>query len=136
MLIAAKSMTKISKIKQQLASEFEMKDLGGACKILGMDIQRDKNTRKLWLSQRRYLENVLERFSMGDAKLVMTPLASHFKLTAKQCPTSDVEKEQMQNLSYASAVGFVMYAMVCTRPDLAYAVSVVSRYRTNPGKDH
>ena len=93
MLIDAKSMTKISKLKQQLASEFEMKDLGGACKILGMEIQRDRKAVKLWLSQRRYLEKVLERFTMVDAKSVTTPLAPHFKLNAKQCPTLDVEKE-------------------------------------------
>ena len=59
MLIAAKSMTDISKLKQQLESEFEMKDLGGACKILGMEIQRDRKAGKMWLSQRRYLEKVL-----------------------------------------------------------------------------
>ena len=113
-----------------------MKDLGGACKILGMEIQRDRRAGKLWLSQRRYLEKVLERFNMGNAKPVTTPLSSHFKLTAKQCPTSDVEKEQMQEVPYASAVGSVMYAMVCTRPDLAYAVSMVSRFMANPGKEH
>ena len=95
MLIVARSMTDITRLKLQLNSEFEMKDLGGACKILGMEIQRDRRAGKLWLSQRRYLEKVLERFNMGNAKPVTTPLSSHFKLTVKQCPTSDVEKEQM-----------------------------------------
>ena len=60
-----------------------MKDLGGACKILGMEIQRDRRAGKIWLSQQTYHEKVLERFNMGDAKSVMTPLAFHFKLTVK-----------------------------------------------------
>ncbi|CAA0825692.1 Unknown protein [Striga hermonthica] len=73
---------------------------------------------------------------MKSAKPVNTPLANHFKLSKQSCPKSQEEKEAMAGVPYSSAVGSLMYAMVCTRPDIAHAVGVVSRYLSNPGKDH
>lgn len=52
------------------------------------------------------------------------------------CPSSEEEKKKMKNIPYASAIGSIMYTMVCTRPDIAYAVGVTSRYLANPGKEH
>ena len=103
-----------------------MKDLGPAKQIIGMKIIRDRGGKKLWLSQERYIEKVLERFNMSTAKLVVSPLVGHFKLSSKQWPTSENGKQEMKNVPYASAVGSLMYAMVCTRLDIAHAVSVVS----------
>ena len=73
---------------------------------------------------------------MHKAKPVSTPLGGHFKLSSKQSPTSEKEKEEMKTTPYASAVGSLMYAMVCTRPDIAYAVGVVSCFLANTGKEH
>jgi len=73
---------------------------------------------------------------MSKSKPVSTPLAAHFKISFEFCPKTDEELEMMSNIPYSSAVGSLMYAMVCTRPDLAYAVSMVSRYMHNPGKYH
>ena len=73
---------------------------------------------------------------MHKAKPVSTPLVGHFKLSSKQSPTSEKEKEEMKNTLHASAVGSLMYAMVCTTPDIAHAVGVVSRFLSNPGKEH
>uniref|UniRef100_A0A2N9FNK6 Integrase catalytic domain-containing protein n=1 Tax=Fagus sylvatica TaxID=28930 RepID=A0A2N9FNK6_FAGSY len=89
-------------------------------------ILRDRKAKKLWLSQEKYIERVLERFNMKHAKLVSTPLGGHFKLSKKSCPSSNKEKENMASIPYSSAVGSLMYAMVCTRPDIAHAVGVVS----------
>nr|XP_027101802.1 uncharacterized protein LOC113722763 [Coffea arabica] len=61
---------------------------------------------------------------------------NHFKISIKQCPTSEKDKENMRNISYASAVGSLMYAMIFTRPDIAHAVKVVRQYLSNPGKEH
>uniref|UniRef100_A0A2N9GSE2 CCHC-type domain-containing protein n=1 Tax=Fagus sylvatica TaxID=28930 RepID=A0A2N9GSE2_FAGSY len=97
---------------------------------------KDRETRKLWLSQKNYIRKVLEKFSILDAKPVSTPLANHFRLSGSQCPKNEEEIENMSKFPYASAVGCLMYAMVCTRPDLAHAVSTVSRYMANPGREH
>jgi len=61
---------------------------------------------------------------MGNYKPVSTPLATHFKLSAESCPLSEEDIEKMFHVPYISAVGSLMYAMVCTRPDLSHAVSV------------
>uniref|UniRef100_A0A2N9HC61 Integrase catalytic domain-containing protein n=1 Tax=Fagus sylvatica TaxID=28930 RepID=A0A2N9HC61_FAGSY len=136
MLIAAKSMCEVNRLKSLLHKEFEMKDLGAAKKILGMEIRKDRGARKLWLSQKNYIRKVLEKFSMLDANPVRTPLANHFRLSGNQCPKNEEEIENMSKVPYASAVGCLMYAMVCTRLDLAHAVSTVSRYMANPGREH
>ena len=113
-----------------------MKDLGPTKQILGIRIFRDRKEKKLYMSQEQYIEKVLERFNMNKAKVVSSPLATHFKLSTKQSPSTDKEKEDMEKVPYASAVGSLMYAMVCTRPDIAYAVGTVSRFLSNPGREH
>nr|GEY58209.1 hypothetical protein [Tanacetum cinerariifolium] len=64
-------------------------------------------------------------------KPVPTPLALRFKLSSHECPKSEEDKKDMSRVSYSSAVGSLMYAMVCTCPGLSHAVNVVSRYMHN-----
>ncbi|KAF3661587.1 hypothetical protein FXO38_11598 [Capsicum annuum] len=92
--------------------------------------------KKLWLSQEKYIQKVLQRFNMDKAKVVSTPLAMHFKLSMKQCPSSDDEKEDIKKVPYTSVVGSLMYSMVCTRSDIAHIVGVVSRFLFNLRKEH
>ena len=136
MLIATKSMSDIDELKKQWSNECEMKDLGAAKKILGMEISKDRPSGKVYLSQKGYIDKFLHRFNMHNAKPVSTPLAAHFKLSSPLCPKSDADIEYMSRVPYSSAVGSLMYAMVCSRSDLSYALSVVSRYMANPGKEH
>ena len=137
MLIASRNKGEICRLKAQLSKEFEMKDLGEAKKILGMEIARDRQRGILCLTQKQYLKKVLQRFGMSEkTKPVSTPLAPHFKLSASQCPKTEEEREYMSKVPYSNAVGSLMYAMVCTRPDISHAVGTVSRYMHNPGKEH
>jgi hypothetical protein len=101
-----------------------------------MQIIRDRKIRRLWLSQEKYIERVLERFNMQGAKEVSCPLPNHLKLSKKLCPSMEKENDEMSRVSYSSAVGSLMYSMVCTKPDIAHAVGVVSRFLSNPGKQH
>ncbi|PHT79031.1 hypothetical protein T459_17083 [Capsicum annuum] len=73
---------------------------------------------------------------MQNAKPIITPLAAHFKLLATLSPKINNEHDFMSRVPYSSDVGSLMYALVCSQPDLSYAVSVVSRYMANPGKEH
>ena len=136
MLIAAKSTIKVNKLKSLLSKEFDMKDLGAAKKILGMEIHKDRASKRLWVSQRSYVKRVLERFNMDNAKPISTPLENHFRLSTNQCPKTDDEVKDMSKVPYASVVGCLMYAMVCIRLNLAHAVSVVSKFLSNPGRLH
>ncbi|GAA0161283.1 hypothetical protein LIER_39199 [Lithospermum erythrorhizon] len=134
MLIVGADLHKINMLKNELSVEFAMKDLGDAKKILGMRIIRDRDS--LRLTQEEYLKKVIKRFNMLDAKPVSTPIPSHFQLSVEQSPETEDELVHMDKVPYASAVGSLMYAMVCTRPDIAHAVGVVSRYMSNPGREH
>ncbi|KAE8707942.1 hypothetical protein F3Y22_tig00110365pilonHSYRG00006 [Hibiscus syriacus] len=136
MLVAGPNKDHIEELKAQLAREFEMKDLGSANKILGMQIHRDRSNRKIWLSQKNYLKKILSRFNMQDCKPISTPLPINFKLSSSMSPSSEEERMEMSRVPYASAMGSLMFAMICTRQDIAQAVGVVSRYMANPGKEH
>ncbi|GJT82694.1 retrovirus-related pol polyprotein from transposon TNT 1-94 [Tanacetum coccineum] len=133
MLVAGPNKDRISKLKAQLAREFEMKDLGPANKILGMQIHRDRVSRKIWLSQKSYVKKILQRFNMQDCKPISTPFATNIKLSSKMSPSSEKERMEMSRVPYASAVGSLMFAMICTRPDIVHAVGVVSQYMAEPG---
>ncbi|KAE8716517.1 hypothetical protein F3Y22_tig00110114pilonHSYRG00185 [Hibiscus syriacus] len=112
-LVAGPNKDHIEELKAQLAREFEKKDLGSANKILGMQIHRDRNY-----------------------KPISTPLPINFKLSSSMSPNSEEERMEMSRVPYASAVRSLMFAMICTRPDIAQAVGVVSRYMANSGKEH
>ena len=101
-----------------------------------MDIVRDRAKGMIHLNQGSYVEKVLKRFNMFNAKPVSTPIAGHFKLSSDQSPSSEEEYKFMSNVPYANATGSLMYAMVCSRPDIAYGASLVSRFMGNPGKEH
>ena len=73
---------------------------------------------------------------MENDKPFNTPLANHFKLSKDTCPETQEEIDYMSHIPYSSTVGSLMYAMVCTRPDIAHTMGVVNRYMNNPGKEH
>ena len=135
-LLASNSTELISEIKSELSSEFDMKDLGPAKKILGIEIVRDRKKKVLKLSQEVYVRKLLKKFGMDQAKSVATPMSSQFKLSKEQSPSSKDDITAMSSIPYAEAVGSLMYDMVCTRSDIAYAVSMISRFMANPGKEH
>jgi hypothetical protein len=136
MLLVGNNMDVIKEVKSQLSSKFDMKDLDAANFILRMEIKRDRANRKLWLNQRKYVETILQRFNMHGSKPVKVPIPIGVKLSADQCPKTQKEEEDMSHFPYANAIGSLMYAMFCTRPDIAHAVGVLSRCMSKPGKEH
>ena len=113
-------------IQRELSKTFDMKDFGSAKRIFRMEILRDRKARKLWFSQEIYIEQMLKRLNMKNSKPVSTPLVGHFKLSKRLCPSTEKEKGEMSIIPYSSAVGSLMYAMVCTCPDISHAIGVVS----------
>lgn len=133
MLIAAKKMTDVTELKHQLSTTFELKDLGAARRILGMDITRDRSSGVLKVSQLCYLKKVVSSFRMEDSKSTQTPIGAHFKLASVKDNSECVDPEVVP---YCSAVGSIMYTMVGTRPGLAHGIGMVSRYMSKPGELH
>ncbi|KAK9043585.1 hypothetical protein V6N11_071921 [Hibiscus sabdariffa] len=133
-LIIGNDVPTLQSIKTWLSSCFSMKDLGEATYILGVKIYRDRSRRLLGLSQSMYIDKVLKRFSMEESKRGFLPMRHGISLSKEMCPSTPQERERMSQISYASAIGSIMYAMICTRPDLSYALSMTSRYQANPGE--
>ena len=135
-LLASSDLGLLHETKRMLSKNFDMKDLGEASFVLGIEIHRNRSCRLLGLSQRAYVDRILERFNMQQCKPGIAPVCKGDKLSLSQCPHSDIEKAQMKNVPYASALGSIMYAQVCTRPDIAFATGLLGRYQSNPGHDH
>ena len=93
-----------------------------------MEIRRDRANQMISLNQRKYVETVLQRFNMQESKLVKVPILVGVKLSIEQCPKTQEEEEDMSRVPYANVVGSLMYAMVCTRPDISHAMGALSRY--------
>lgn len=101
MLLASRDKHEIRKLKEQLKSEFEMKELGSTRRILGIDIKRNRRQGTLSLSQELYSARMLSKFNMNECKPVSVPLGRHFKLSAIQSPQTDLQKAEMTNIPYA-----------------------------------
>ncbi|TYK01065.1 retrotransposon protein, putative, Ty1-copia subclass [Cucumis melo var. makuwa] len=123
-------------LKKWLATQFQMKDLGNAQYILGIQIVRNRKNKTLAMSQTSYIDKMLSRYKMQNFKKGQLPYKYGINLSKEQCLKTPQEVEDMSNIPYASAVGSLMYAMLCTRPNICYLVEMVSRYQSNPGCDH
>ena len=73
---------------------------------------------------------------MEEVKKGFLPMSHGIHLSKTQCPSTTDERERMSRIPYASAIGSIMYAMICTRPDISYAHSITSRYQSDPGEGH
>lgn len=131
LLIVGRNKIDIANIKGELGKIFQMKDLGNASVILGIEIKRNRENRTLLITQREYSLEVLKRFKMEETRSISTPMD---KSTAGQL---DAEGEILQeNVPYRQAVGSLVYLVSCTRPDLAFSVRKLSQYLDNPTKHH
>ncbi|GKE34007.1 retrovirus-related pol polyprotein from transposon TNT 1-94, partial [Tanacetum coccineum] len=133
MLISCKSKAEIGSNKSLLKKKFDMKELREAKKILGMEIVTDRSCKIIRVSHSGYVSNILNNFRIDNGKSVQMPLGGHFKLSLKDYLVRDCDVERMSKVLYANSVGSLMFLMVCTRQDIVYAVSGVSRYLANPG---
>jgi hypothetical protein len=133
MLILGKSMELINKLKKELSEQFECEDLGSAAYFLGVRITRDREARTISLCQDAYIKKILERFGMENCKSVNTPMASG---AAVYMVPNTVQASHQDTTWYQSMVGSIMYLATHTRPDIAYTVSVLSRFLNNPSTQH
>ena len=113
-----------------------MKDLGEASYVLGIKILRDRVNGVLKLSQRTYIEKILNRFNMHNCSSTRAPIVKGDKFLKAQCPQNDDEIEEMRIIPYSSLVGSLMYTHVCTRPDIAFVVGMLGRHLSNLGSQH
>jgi hypothetical protein len=122
----------LNSVKDYLYSKFSMNDLGEAAYVLGIKIYRDRSRRLLALSQSTYFDKVLKRFRMEHSKKGFLPVWKGDPLSVTQCPAIENEKSEMANILYASAIRSIMYVILSIRPYVALALSLTSRFQSNP----
>ncbi|GLB42956.1 putative reverse transcriptase (RNA-dependent DNA polymerase) [Lyophyllum shimeji] len=134
--LASKCIEALDKFVSELGTHFKLRDLGPTSYLLGIRIERETAERRIYLSQTQYIVNKLEEFGMTDCKPVGTPMLPGLKLSSSQSHQTVEEKAVMENIPYMNAVGSLLYLATMTRPDIAYAASVLARFNANPGMAH
>jgi hypothetical protein len=127
MLIVGSNEIMIKSTKDMLRSRFDMKDMGLADVILGIKITR--TSEGLVLDQTHYVDKILGTFDKDGTGIARTPVDMTLHVSKNK-------GESISQLEYSRVIGSLMYLMTCTRPDIAYAVSKLSRYTSNPGNVH
>ncbi|GJR34289.1 retrotransposon protein, putative, ty1-copia subclass [Tanacetum coccineum] len=132
-LLMGNNIPMLQDVKSYLGRSFTMKDLGDAAYILGIKIYRDRSERLISLCQSAYIENILKRYYMENSKRGTIPMQEKLKLCKSKGAFTPTEKQRMQNVPYESAIGSIMYVVRCTRPDVAFAQNITSRFQQYPG---
>jgi hypothetical protein len=127
-LLASSDASLLLETKRFLSSNFDIKDLGEASFILGIEIHQDRSKGVLGLSQKAYIEKVLKKFSTHKCSPSPAPIVKGDRYGDFQCPKNQYELNQMKAVPYASAIGSLQYAQVCTRPDLAFVTGLLGRF--------
>ncbi|GJR62684.1 retrotransposon protein, putative, ty1-copia subclass [Tanacetum coccineum] len=135
-LLMGNNIPMLQDVKSYLGRSFSMKDFRDAAYVLGIKIYCDRSKRLIGLCQSAYIEKILKRFYMENSKRGTIPMQEKLKLSKSQGASTPAEKQRMQNIPYASAIGSIMYAVRCTRPDVAFAQNMTSRFQQNPGEEH
>jgi transposase InsO family protein len=120
----------VREAKEALSHAFQIHDLGGVKYYLGMEINRSRSDRMIYLSQQSYIKKVLERFEMSDCKPKTVPLATGTVLMSKK------EDEDVANVPYMELIGSLLYVSVWSRPDIAFHVSSLARFMSAPAGAH
>ena len=134
--LTAKTLKVIADFKEELGRHVEVTDLGELHWLLGMEIKRDRDTHTLGISQKAYIDAILQRFGFDELKPLSTPMDDKVQLSRSMAPVTAEDYALMRNVDYRAAVGALMYCAIGTRPDIAFAVSTLSRFSQNPGPTH
>ena len=130
------SASLIEEYKEKINSCYAFTDLGPINWLLGIRVTRNRAERTISLSQTAYIDSILSRFALADAKPCTSPMVPGFVYTKDHSPSSPEEAAQMKKTPYREAIGSLMYVAVATRPDIAFAVSALSQFLSNPGRAH
>ncbi|KAH9134879.1 hypothetical protein AeRB84_019465 [Aphanomyces euteiches] len=137
LVVVAENDNVMAEVKTATKNRFASKDMGPINYILGIRVERDREKRIMHISQPLNAKNMLMRFDLDQARPATTPLDK--VLDGSDCPSDghvQTEAERLNHANFRQGIGSLMYLMLGTRPDLAYAVQALSRYLNNPGKSH
>jgi hypothetical protein len=134
--ITASTPCLIEDFKAGLREHVEVTDLSELHWMLGIEIKRDRDTRTIHLSQRTYIDSILHRYNFDELKPLSTPMDPSIRLMMEQAPQSAAEAAIMCDKPYHKAIGTLNWAALATRPDIAFAITTVACFASNPGIAH
>jgi transposase InsO family protein len=126
----------IAEYKRKFNACYTLTDLGPIHWFLGIKITRDRHAHTISLSQTSYIDSIIARFNLEDAKSFSTPMIPGVNYSRLESPSDATEAAHMEKVPYREAIGSLMYASVATRPDITHSVSALSRFLDNPGSTH
>ena len=130
-VLAARTDKVLQQVKSDLATKFDIKDIGKLHYFLGMSIIQDDDCKSVWIGQPGYTEKILTKYNMQNCNPVSTPAEPGTKQKLASETDECVDKQM-----YQSAIGSLMYLSVGTRPDITYIVSNLARFSSKPTTDH
>ncbi|XP_057985311.1 secreted RxLR effector protein 161-like [Hevea brasiliensis] len=110
--------------------------MGKVSYVIGIETYHDRSQGLLGLSQKAYINKVLERFNMEKCSANVVLIYKGDKFSLKQCLNNELERKQMERIPHASIIGSIMYAQTCTRLDISFAMGMLGRYQSNLRMDH
>ena len=131
LILITETMKEMKMVKESLATRFKMTDMGKLHYCLGITIVQDESKKCLWLHQSQYIERVLEKYSLTEAKVASTPADPSVRLEKDDGVSAEVDP-----ILYQSMVGSLLYAACATRPDIAQAVGAVAKFCSKPTEAH
>ena len=136
MAVTSKRMDDAKRFKAEIAKHWDITDHGPIKWFLGFEIRRDRKSRTIAINQRAYIEKMVDRFSLTNAKRVLTPMDPNVQFSIDQCPSSTSQLAKMKGIPYSEAIGSALWPVVVSRPDATYAIGVLSQFIQNPGLAH
>ena len=119
----------MTRIQGELQSLFDTRSLGEPKHLLGIEINRNYKDRTISLRQTSYIDAMLKRFGLENCNPVLTPMDPHVVIKNRTSPPANISL-------YQQLLGSLLYAAMCTRPDIAYAIHALSQYSVDPGEEH
>ena len=134
MAVMSKRKIDIKRFKSKVKEFWEITNHGPTKWFLGFQIKRDRESRTISINQHAYIETVVEKFRLTNARKVATPMDPNVQFSIQQCPSSLNQAAHMNGVPYSKAIGSILWATVMSRPDTAYMVGVLSQFIQNPGQ--
>ena len=136
MAVTSKQAVNTERFKSNIKGFWEITDHGPIKWFLGFEIKRDRKAKTISINQWAYIELMVEKFRLTNAKSVSTPMDPNTHFSVQQCPSTINQMSKMKEVPYSEALGLVLWPTVVLHPDTAYAVGILSQFMQNLGPAH
>ena len=136
MAVTSRRKLDTMKFKSNVRQHWEITNHGPIQWFLGFEIKRNRESRMISINQHAYIESMVEKFRLTSAKPVLTPMEPNAQFTTQQSLSTLNQTARMQGVPYSKAIGSILWLAVVSRPDVAYAVGILSQFIQNPGTIH